>query len=69
VLLTATAHNLATTPLTQAVEVPQLRKLFSTPGEPRVVQSIVRLGYAGRVAQTPRRPLTDCIVAEGWHSG
>jgi hypothetical protein len=55
--------------LTQAVEVPQLRKLFSTPGEPRVVRSIVRLGYAGRVAQTPRRPLTDCIVAEGWYSG
>jgi nitroreductase len=62
VLLTATVHGLATTPLTQAIEVPQLRQLFSTPEEQGVVQSIVRLGYAGRGPQVPRRPLAEVLV-------
>jgi hypothetical protein len=61
VLLTATVHSLAT-PLTQAVEVPQLRTLFDAPTERRVVQSIIRLGYAGAVPRTPRRPLADVLV-------
>jgi nitroreductase len=64
VLLTATAHGLATTPLTQAVEVRQLRQLLSAPEEPQAVQSIIRLGYARRVRQAPRRPLADVIVYE-----
>jgi nitroreductase len=62
VLLTATVHGVATTPLTQAVEVSQLRKLVSASSERHVVQSIIRLGYAGRVARTPRRPLADVLV-------
>jgi nitroreductase len=62
VLLTATVHRLATTPLTQAVEVPELRTLFDAPDERRVVQSIIRLGYAGAVPRTPRRPLADVLV-------
>jgi nitroreductase len=62
VLLTATAHGLATTPLTQAIEIPELRDLLNAPAELGVVQSIVRFGYAGRVHQTPRRPLTDVLL-------
>jgi nitroreductase len=64
VLLTATVHGLASTPLTQAVEVPQLRQLFTAPEELAAVQSIVRLGYAGRGPRTPRRPLTDVLVPD-----
>ena len=60
VLLTATAHGLATTPLSQAIEIPQLRQLLNAPAG--MAQSIVRFGYAGRVRQTPRRPLTDVLL-------
>lgn len=63
VLLTATVHGLATMPLTQAIEVPQLRQLLSTPAEAPMAQSVIRLGYAGRGAPTPRRPLAEVIVA------
>jgi hypothetical protein len=63
VLLTATVHRLATTPLTQAVEVPRLRQLLGQPHGTDVVQSIIRLGYAGQVvARTPRRPPSDVLV-------
>jgi hypothetical protein len=62
VLLAATAHGVATTPLTQAIEIPELRHLLDGPAEPGVAQSIVRFGYAGRVRQTPRRPLTDVLL-------
>ena len=62
VLLTATAHGLATTPLTQAIEVPDLRDLLNAPVQLGMVQSIVRFGYAGRVRQAPRRPLADVLV-------
>jgi nitroreductase len=62
VLLTATAHGVATTPLTQILAVPRLRRVLGTPHRPRVVQSILRLGYAGRVAATPRRPLAAVVL-------
>jgi nitroreductase len=62
VLLTATAHGLATTPLTQAIEVPELRELLNAPAESGMVQSIVRFGYAGRVRQAARRPLADVLL-------
>jgi nitroreductase len=62
VLLTATAHGLATTPLTQVIEVPELRELLNPPEEQAMVQSIVRLGYAGRVRQAARRPLADVLL-------
>jgi hypothetical protein len=63
VLLTATAHGLASTPMTQAIEVPQLRRLLDVPEELNTVQSVVRLGYAGRCPQTPRRPLAEVLVS------
>jgi nitroreductase len=63
VLLTATAHGLATTPLTQAIEIPELRAMLNAPQQSGMVQSIVRFGYAGRVRQAPRRPLADVLLA------
>jgi nitroreductase len=63
VLLTATVYGLASTPMTQAIEVPQLRQLLDASEELSIVQSIVRLGYAGRGPQTPRRPLADVLVS------
>jgi hypothetical protein len=63
VLLTATVYGLASTPMTQAIEVAQLRQLLDAPDELSTVQSIVRLGYAGRGPQTPRRPLADVLVS------
>jgi nitroreductase len=63
VLLTATVYGLASTPMTQAIEVPRLRQLLDAPEELSTVQSIVRLGYAGRGPQTPRRPLADVLVS------
>jgi nitroreductase len=62
VLLTATARGLATAPLTQAMEVAELRRLLGTPPDARVAQSILRLGYAARSRPTPRRPLTDVLL-------
>jgi nitroreductase len=62
VLLTATARGVASTPLTQAIEIPELRDLLHGPTELDMVQSIVRFGYAGRVRQAPRRPLTDVVL-------
>jgi nitroreductase len=63
VLLTAAAHGLSSTPMTQVIEVPQLRHLLDAPDELNTVQSIVRLGYAGRGPRTPRRPLADVLVS------
>jgi nitroreductase len=62
VLLTATAHGIASTPMTQVIEVPQLRRLLDAPDELNTVQSIVRLGYAGRGPRTPRRPLAEVLT-------
>jgi Nitroreductase family len=63
ILLTATIHGLASTPMTQAIEVVQLRQLLDASEELNIAQSIVRLGYAGRSPQTPRRPLADVLVS------
>jgi hypothetical protein len=62
VLLTATMHTVATAPLTQALEVPQLRRLLTTDHEPGMIQSVLRLGYAGSGPGTPRRALADVLV-------
>jgi hypothetical protein len=62
VLLTATVRSLAAAPLTQAMEVAELRRLLGTPHDPRVAQSVLRLGYAVRGLPTPRRPLAAVLV-------
>jgi nitroreductase len=59
VLLTATARGLATTPLSQPLEVPRLRELLADgTGAPQVV---LRVGYGPAVSGSPRRPLSDVI--------
>ncbi len=62
VWLTATIRGVAATPLTQTIEVPELRKLLadSTHG---VVQSVLRLGYPlAAVRPTPRRALDEVLL-------
>jgi nitroreductase len=61
VLLTATRHHLATTPISQPVEIPAVRDLLTDPATGRTAQMIIRLGYAAPAAATPRRPLTDIL--------
>jgi hypothetical protein len=62
VLLTATAYGVASAVLSQAVEVPELRRLVAAPEPGLVPQSMIRLGYAGRTPPVPRRPLRDVLV-------
>jgi nitroreductase len=62
VLLTATVRGLAAAPLTQAMEVADLRQLFGPPHDPAVAQSLLRLGYASGTGPTPRRPLADVLI-------
>lgn len=64
VLLTATGHGLAATPLTQLLEVPRLRALLEHSSTGRVVQTVLRVGYPRTPAPvTPRRPLAEVVVA------
>jgi nitroreductase len=62
VLLTATARGLATTLMTQPIEVPSLRPHLVAPHEPRIAQAVLRLGYARPVAGTPRRTVASVIA-------
>jgi nitroreductase len=64
VLLTATVHGLAATPLSQIVEVPRLRSLLADAATGQVVQTILRVGYPTTpVPPTPRRQLAEMIIA------
>jgi nitroreductase len=58
VLLTATALGLATTPMSQVTELPELRPLVAGPAG-WVPQLVLRLGYGGPAASTPRRPVNE----------
>jgi nitroreductase len=58
VLLTATRRHLATTPISQPVEIPAIREALSGRGR---AQMVIRLGYGGPAAATPRRPLTQVL--------
>jgi nitroreductase len=62
VLLAATWQNLATTPISQPVEVPSIRRLLSATAEDRWAQMIIRVGYGRQAAATPRRPLSEVLV-------
>lgn len=62
VLLAATADGIATSMLSQAIEVPaareQLRRSLGRSGTP---QMVLRIGYGEPGYPTPRRPLADVI--------
>jgi nitroreductase len=64
VLLAATRRGLSTTPISQPVEVPEIRELLTNTTTGRWAQMIIRLGYGPPAATTPRRPLTDILRDE-----
>jgi len=61
VLLTATVRGVATTLMTQPMEVPRLRMLLSDTAAALVPQVILRFGYGPPSPPTPRRPLEDVV--------
>jgi nitroreductase len=61
-LLTATAHGVTASPLTQALEIPDTRsRLASELGVIGHPQMLLRLGYGSSGAPTPRRPIEDVL--------
>lgn len=64
VLLTATVRGVASTPMTQALEIPEIRRLLTDPGRHRYPQLILRLGYGRPASGSPRRPLADVLLTE-----
>jgi nitroreductase len=58
VLLTATWLGLATTPISQPVEAPEIRKLLTR----KPAQMVLRVGYGKITGRTPRRPLNDVLL-------
>jgi nitroreductase len=63
VLLTATVHGLAATPLSQLTEIPVLRGLLADQATGQIVQTVLRVGYPLTPARaTPRRDLDEVIV-------
>ena len=62
-LLTATAHGVTASPLTQALEIPATRaRLASELGVVGHPQMLLRLGYGTSGAPTPRRPVDDVLA-------
>jgi nitroreductase len=63
VLLTATARGLSATPLTQPLEIPELRERLSDPRDGRIVaQVVLRLGYGPPAPPPRRRPLSEVLI-------
>lgn len=61
VLLAATWQGLATTPISQPVEVSAVRRLLIDPASGLSVQMVLRVGYGKPAGRTPRRPLADVL--------
>jgi len=64
VLLTATVSGLASTPMSQPLEIPELRQLVTDTAAGRWAQVILRLGYGQPTTPTPRRPLTEVLLTD-----
>jgi nitroreductase len=62
VLLTATWQNLATTPISQPVEIPIIREKLV--GDGLSAQMVLRVGYGRPVGATPRRPVDEVLLAD-----
>jgi nitroreductase len=62
VLLVATVHDLAATPMSQPLEIPELRDLVTDTRSGRWAQLILRVGYGPPTAVTPRRPLSEVLI-------
>ncbi|WP_127509059.1 Acg family FMN-binding oxidoreductase [Actinoplanes solisilvae] len=65
ILLVATRLHLATTPISQPVEIPSIRDVLSDPRTGRWAQMVIRLGYGPPAGATPRRPVTEVLLAPG----
>lgn len=61
VLLVATRLHLATTPVSQPVEVPAIRAVLADARRGQWAQIVLRLGYGQPAPATPRRPLADVL--------
>lgn len=61
VLLVATRLHLASTPVSQPVEVPSIREVLSDARRGRWAQIVIRFGYGQPAPATPRRPLADVL--------
>ncbi|WP_412736200.1 Acg family FMN-binding oxidoreductase [Krasilnikovia sp. MM14-A1259] len=62
VLLTATVHGLATTPISQPVELPAIREVLTDTAGGTWAQMVIRIGYGLPAPATPRRPLTQVLT-------
>ena len=62
ILLTATVRGLAAQPMTEVLEVPQLRTLASDATAERFAQVVLRLGYGAPGRPAPRRQLADLLL-------
>ncbi|MFI7602398.1 Acg family FMN-binding oxidoreductase [Actinoplanes sp. NPDC049681] len=62
VLLAATWQNLATTPVSQPVEVPAIRRRLTAGTEGLWAQMVVRIGYGRPTPVTSRRQLSEVLV-------
>jgi nitroreductase len=61
-LLTATVRGLATSLMTQPIEVPNMRELLADTEYGRQPQAILRFGYGPPSPATPRRPLEEVVA-------
>jgi hypothetical protein len=61
-LLTATVRGVATTLMTQPLEIPELRALLADSARGRVPQAIVRFGYGPPSPPSPRRSVSDVLL-------
>jgi hypothetical protein len=61
VLLAATRRHLATTPISQPVEIAAIREAISDIRAGWWAQMVIRLGYGAPSAATPRRPLIEIL--------
>lgn len=62
VLLTATVRGLSSTPMSQPLEIPDLRALLADDTGKRSAQAVLRLGYGPVCAPSPRRALEDMLI-------
>lgn len=73
VLLTATVHGLAVSPVSHLVELPEIRQAVrELLGSARPPQAVLRVGYGWPVVGSPRRPVDELLLAElppGAHPG
>ncbi|GAB2584140.1 nitroreductase [Paractinoplanes abujensis] len=61
VLLVATRRHLATTPISQPVEIPGIREVLTDRRAGRFAQMVIRLGYGPPAPATPRRPIAEVL--------